>query len=271
MNRTFTRRGNIALLVLISAAAFAASPAQAITNGEPDGNRHPYVGILVDEFPAPGPKQRFCSGTLVAPRIMVSAAHCYSIAVSDGQADQIFVSFDSVYDPAVSTLYHATMVPHPEFVDNLHSSTLRDHDIAVLHLDAAPSITPAGLPTAGLLSSLDLLGQTFTAVGYGRTRVDKTAGPNNIGSNRDPSVRNVGIQEFRSLQSRWLTASGNPSTGAGNWCFGDSGSANYLGDSNIAVSVASTVDNACRSYNKGYRLDTASARQFLAAQGVPLP
>ena len=139
--------------------------------------------------------------------------------------------------------------------------------MAVVHLDNAPLITPAQLPTAGLLSSLDLRGQTFTAVGYGRTRTDKTKGPNNIETNYDPDVRNVATGVFRSLQQNWLSVSENPSTGDGGGCYGDSGGANYLGDSDVAVSVFSMSDGPCRSLHKGYRLDTDSARGFLASEG----
>lgn len=65
--------------------------------------------------------------------------------------------------------------------------------------------------------------------------------------------------------------SANPATGDGGWCYGDSGGANYLGDSNVAVSMSDAIDTACRSTDAGYRLDTDSARRFLASQGVPLP
>lgn len=261
-----------ALVVVI---ALTASPAFAIIGGEPDGDRHPYVGVLVDEFPfgSGAPKTRYCSGVLIAPRVLVTAAHCLDTLESDGYTlDDVWVSFDSIYQPGGSYLYHGTGVRHPEYNRNLHSFSLGDEpDIAVVHLDEAPPITPARLPTAGLLSSLDLRGQTFTAVGYGRTRIDRTKGPNNIEANLDPDVRNSATGEFRSLQQNWLSVSENPSTGDGGGCYGDSGGANYFGDSDVAVSVFSMSDGPCRSLLKGYRLDTDSARRFLASQGVPLP
>lgn len=68
-----------------------------------------------------------------------------------------------------------------------------------------------------------------------------------------------------------ITLSQNPSTGNGGWCYGDSGSANFLGDSNVMASLVITTDGSCRSLGTGYRLETEFARQFLASQGVPLP
>jgi hypothetical protein len=259
--------------MLATAVLYAgATPANAITNGRADGNGHPYVAALAAEYLHPGEIQQFCSGTLVAPRLVLSAAHCLAVVERSGHdADDIWVSFDPAYRVGVSTIYHGTMVIDPEYGYSGQYGFSNPHDLAVVHLDAAQPITPARLPKAGLLSSLNLRGQTFTAVGYGIIRADKTKGPNGFDQNLNPSVREVTTQQFRSLQPNWLTMSANPATGDGGWCYGDSGGANYLGDSNLAVSMSDFIDAPCRATDAGYRLDTDSARRFLASQGVPLP
>jgi DNA-binding SARP family transcriptional activator len=63
------------------------------------------------------------------------------------------------------------------------------HDIAVVLRAQAPAgITPAQLPTAGLLDQLrvsqQLRTQTFTVVGYGTVREEKTGGPHGSWSPR---------------------------------------------------------------------------------------
>ena len=64
--------------ILIAAAAaisslVAATPAGAITGGEPDGNGHPNVGLHY--FTQLDGTFR-CSDALIAPRLVLTAAHC---------------------------------------------------------------------------------------------------------------------------------------------------------------------------------------------------
>ena len=49
--------------------------AQAITGGQPDGTNHPYVGLLDNAV-------FVCSGTLISPTILITAAHCFSDSTS---------------------------------------------------------------------------------------------------------------------------------------------------------------------------------------------
>ena len=85
------------------------------------------------------------------------------------------MTFASDYDEEATSpagLIAGTPVSHPEFGTGGASDT---HDIAVVLLEQAPAgVTPAQLPTAGLLDQLkashQLRTQTFTAVGYGTAR-----------------------------------------------------------------------------------------------------
>ena len=61
-----------------------------------------------------------------------------------------------------------------------------------------------------------------------------------------------------------------PVPGDGGTCYGDSGGPNFLGTPNIVAATTITGDSVCRSTNVDYRLDTASARNFLR-QYVTLP
>src|SRR5262245_37470560 len=47
----------------------------AITNGQPDAGRHPYVGLLVALDEGGIPLWR-CSGSLLSPTVFLTAGHC---------------------------------------------------------------------------------------------------------------------------------------------------------------------------------------------------
>ena len=75
---------------------------------------------------------------------------------------------------------------------------------------------------------------------------------------------------LNSITPSWLRISMNPATGNGGTCYGDSGGPNFLGTTDIVAATTITGDAICRSTNVDYRLDTASARSFLAGY-VTLP
>ena len=215
--------------------------------------------------------QRFCTGTLVTPRILVTAAHCLLSVVDT----EVWVSFDSVYRPGASPLIHGTGIAAVDpagFHGVSGGGADLGNDIAVVRLDETAPVTQfARLPTAGLLSSLNLKGRTFTAVGYGRTRVDGTKGPHNIETNFDPDVRNVAVRALPQPAAGLADDSRERVDRRRRTCFGDSGGPHFLDDSNVMVAITTTGDEVCRSNGRNYRLDIPFARQFLASQGVPFP
>jgi Trypsin len=265
----------LALVALVCAsAAIVASTAGAITFGQPDGTRHPYVGALVADWnpDSPGPDQ-FCSGTLVSPTLFLTAAHCM---VDWPEGTQFWVSFDPEYDEDAAA--PSGLVPVADFTyheDFGQTGGGADaHDIAMVTLATPQTMTPALLPTLGLLdtySQQQLRQLQFTTVGYGIIRNDKTGGPHSL---IDATIRSVAQQTMLSLQPTWLLLSMNPSTGNGGTCYGDSGGPHFLGGmtSNLIVSLTVTGDAWCRATDLTYRLDTVSAQEFLSRFGlVPAP
>ena len=253
-------------VLLLGLLLVLASPgsAGAITFGQPDGNRHPQVGALLYNWnpDSPGPDVA-CSGTLIERDVFLTASHCF-----DRDEQRVRVTFASRYDEGSASLagtYAGTGHTHPLFGSGGASDT---HDIAVVVLDKpVTGITPATLPARGLLDRLKAAHQlddrTFTAVGYGTVRDDKTGGPHGF---EDPEgIRRFALQTAQSLQEAWFVLSMNPSTGNGGTCYGDSGGPHFLGgaSSTRLVSITVTGDAMCRATDKTYRLDSASARAFL--------
>ncbi len=63
------RKVMVLLLILLGllSTALTISPAAAIINGSPDGNRHPAVGGLVSATQYADGTWTYCSGTLISP------------------------------------------------------------------------------------------------------------------------------------------------------------------------------------------------------------
>src|SRR4029453_17934923 len=131
------RRPFLALTVL-AAVLLPAAPAGAITNGTPGGTAHPKVGGLVSPTQYSDGTWIYCSGTLISPTVVLTAAHC----AEDGE--RVGVTFDTAYQ-AGDKVYYGTF-----HADPLYNKSQSDpHDIAVVVLDkAVRGITPAKLPTA---------------------------------------------------------------------------------------------------------------------------
>jgi len=254
-------------VILVMIFAFS-TPAKAISYGQFDGNGHPNVGSIVavkgNEL------YQICSGTLISPTVYLTAAHCTVLLdgiVADGYA--VYVTFDQTIS-LNGTFYSGKWITNPNY-NNYKGQGGNDDpgDVAVILLDKAPAgITPAALPTAGLLDQLkknhQLKGGVFTAVGYGDVRDTNHTGWQALQDNLD---RNRADQTFQSLTDSWLTNSMNLATGNGGTCYGDSGGPHFIHqngvETNIVVSITVEGDYQCKSTDKTYRMDTDSARSFL--------
>ena len=260
-NRLFHLLVVLALVVVI---ALTATPAYAIIGGQPDGDAHPYVGAI-DVRPLG--KRIPCTGTLISPTVFLTAGHCTGFFDAAGLT-QARVTFDSVFsDEAI--FYTGTVYTNPSF--NRSQNDPGDFGVIVF-AQPVEGITPASLPTAGLLDQYGPQGLhdvAFPTVGYGITRL---LGGSNGGGHPDidrdsAGTRMVTTQSFFSITDAWLRLS---MLDGGKSCTGDSGAPQFLGNTNLVVAIGVAGDRSCEAMNGTLRLDTPSARAFLG-QFVVLP
>jgi hypothetical protein len=208
--------------------------AAAITGSTPDGEAHPYVGALVVDGSVA------CSGVLIAPTVFATAGHCGA----DGT--RVEVSLNSKLDSSW-TLVKGT----------LEVDAGKRSDLAVVVLDAAARVTPAVLPKAESVALLNRK-SVLTSVGYGYSGQAADGSWIYDGLRRVADSPVVGVTK---TMLKFSTKLAGP-------CMGDSGGPQLAG--NTVLSLTSAGPKDCTGRTEGYRVDTASARAFLA-QFVTLP
>src|SRR5512132_4121005 len=117
---------------LVVALVFSAIPAAAITDGELDGNGHPYVGLMVAQAADGTPLWR-CSGTLISASIYLTAGHG-----TEAPAAHIEIWFDADVESGIPGNGYpfdgdigGTPYTHPQYDPNAFYL----HDLGVVVLD----------------------------------------------------------------------------------------------------------------------------------------
>jgi hypothetical protein len=251
-----SRRARLALACVsaLFLSAFAASSADAVLGGSADGDAHPNVGMLLNDYQYSDGTWILCTGSLVSPTVFLTAAHCGSAGST------VTITFDPAYETGDQT-HTGTFHADPEW----GRSHADPHDIAVVVLDQPiTDITPVTLPAAG---SLDKLKQGTPVVGVGYGASSMQVGPGHDYGYTD--IRNAATGTVNTVTPSWLKISENAAKGDGGGCFGDSGGPNFI--DGVQVSITLSGDHNCRAINATYRLDTPDARAFLGQWGVDLP
>lgn len=159
------------LAAFVAVLAIGLVPAGAITDGELDGNGHPYVGLMVAQDENGNPLWR-CSGTLLSSTVYLTAGHC-----TEAPAAHVEIWFDADVESGIPGNGYpftgdvgGTPYTHPDY--NPNAFFFRDAGVVVLDEPfASPNGEYGELPSLNELDALKTRrgkqDTTFTAVGYG--------------------------------------------------------------------------------------------------------
>jgi len=250
------------LAAALALAAIGLGPAWAVKYGAPDGNGHPYVGLMVAQDANGDPLWR-CSGTLLSSTLFLTAGHC-----TESPAAHVEIWFDADVDagrPGNGYPFTGDVGGTPHTHPSYNPNAFFLFDLGVVVLDS-----PMVMSQYGALPALDVLDSLatergrqdvgFTAVGYGLQFIN----PVFVESAR---VRMVATPDLIQINTGFtgdfsVLLTNNHSTGG--TCFGDSGGPNFIGSSNVVGGVTSFgINGNCAGTGGVYRVDRADDLNWL--------
>ena len=244
------RRAVVLLVAFAASLLLAPGHASAIINGQPDGNAHPYVGMVTDQ-------ESVCSGAAISPTVFITAAHCF-----DTPGQDVEVTFDPRGFVEDAVFITGTWYPDPEFCIACGGGLVgfATHDVAVVILDEPVSLASyAQLPSLDQVDRLRMR-QSVEVVGYGiQDRINKLD-PDELFTRY--RARAELVQANGRIADEFLKVTANPAQGKGGICFGDSGGPVLLGRTILGVNSFVT-NSQCQGVTYAYRIDTAEALAFI--------
>jgi len=252
-------RSKLIASLTIAGLLAAVAPVVTVTNGQPDGNGHPYVGLAIQA--APGGGFFLCSGSALSDTVFLTAAHCFDPDLP------VLVTYKTAPPFLLADFTVGTFHPHPEWCLGCGPGLpgFDTHDVAVVELSAPRDPGSfAELPPLGLVDELPMRTEV-ELVGYGVQGFARGGGPPQsvvlLTRFFAPSLL---VQSNHEQSDEFIKLTANPAKGKGGICFGDSGGPDLLGDTNVVLAVNSYVTNGnCTGVTYSQRVDLAVIQEFI--------
>lgn len=255
-------RTKLRAMLVVAACLAAATTVTTITNGEPDGNRHPYVGVAIQFIPDMPGFVTVCSGSALSEDRFLTAAHCFDPSLP------VFVSYKSEPPFSLATDFtEGVFHPHPDWCLGCGPGLpgFDTHDVAVIALNSPRDPGSfAVLPPANIVDTLPM-NTEVDIVGYGVQGFVRGGGtPQQIFLFTRYFAPSLLIQSNNVHSDEFIKLTANPAKGKGGVCFGDSGGPNLLGDTNIVLAVNSYGTNSnCAGVTYSNRVDLPEILEFI--------
>ena len=249
--------------------ATAIPPAQAVTNGEPDGDGHPYVGFLLVKDLG-GSFFNVCSGALIAPRVVLTAGHCTFNGSGEGRVwfhPNLLPGQGSGF-PQSGGYEIEAVYTHPGY-DPFQFAL---HEVGIVILKEDVLLSEYGqLPPDDVLDDIlterGLQEQIFNLVGYGLRGVKPVVISSRVRSVGDVMLvsGNAQLGAPQSTDHRAVLFSSHPGEHAsGGACFIDSGGPLlWYGANTIAALQTFGMNGNCKGISGAYRIDRTDDLDFI--------